>query len=1266
MKDPDQQEDNFECQSVLTPNPRCDVLSGPQLVLQSLLAIVLLTSVLPLGCQKSSTGSKDDTGILAEKTVEVLISSKELTRRDAESLNAPLFESLSPEQTGVDFVNLLAIDHPLSDLNISGFVCGGVCIGDVSGDGRPDLFFVNGLGKNCLYIQTGDFRFDDITDSARIDGGASWGAGAAFVDIDNDGDLDIYVCNYDSPNQLFVNEGNGERFTESAKQYGLDVIDASLMPAFADFDNDGDLDVFLLTYRYYRPDGRPTKPPVGFRNGRPYILPEFEKYYCLRRVGPSNYTADTCGRPDYLYRNNGDGTFSNVTLQAGIRGRGHGLSATWWDYNSDGWIDLYVGNDFIDADRFYRNNGDGTFTDVIADTMPYTTWSSMGADCADLNNDGLLDFMSAEMAATTHYKAKVTTGDMGDRRWFLENVWPRQTMRNTVFLNTGMDRFMEIGFLAGLAGTDWTWAVKMADFDNDGRVDVFVTNGSSRMITDADSPVTPDMLIGRTEWDIWKDSLALKEQNIAFRNEGDLRFKDFSEQWGLGHVGMSFSAAYGDMDGDGDLDMVVANLDEQVSIYRNREAEGHRVIVELKGKVSNRAGLGAVVRLETASGGKQIRQVNPATGFLSYNEPVVHFGLGDAAIVQKLSITWPTGFTQSFENIAADRRYVITEPNTETLSRRENTNHSETQFAEVADAMGLRFEHREKPFDDYKRQPLLPGKHSQLGGGMAWGDADGDGDEDLFVSGAAGQAGRLFIRQSTGQFVSSSVAAGVYEADKEYEDMAPLWFDADSDGDLDLLVTSGSVEVEENDVMLEDRLYVNDGKGGFSRASEGALPAARNSSSVAVASDFDGDGDLDLFIGGRVIPGRYPETPESQLLRNDKGVFTDVTDVIAPGLKHAGLVTGALWSDANGDGKLDLLVTCEWGPVKFFANIGNRLEERTQNAGLAERTGWWNAITGADVDHDGDIDYLVMNVGLNTKYGVATKSKPAVLYYGDMEGSGTKRIVEAKSDNSGLVPIRGRSCSTLAMPSVGERFPTYRSFASSSLPSIYTEKRLDSAVRLEANHFESGVLINDGDARFSWQSMPRLAQSSPGFGVVSTEIDGDGWVDVQMVQNLYSREAETGLWRGGIGVTLLGGERGLLQMAPQEKTGLVIDGDAKGLTVSDLNSDGWPDFIVTQNNGRLLAFQNSGTRGVKPLAVRLVGSVGNQAGVGARVTASHSDGRTQTAEVYAGSGYLSQSTAALFFGRADSPIETIQTRWPDGYLTTTDVSDGVDRVLIQR
>jgi hypothetical protein len=1184
---------------------------------------------------------------------------------------------LPPERTGVDLVHVLRMDHRLSLLNHTAYVCGGVAIGDVDGDSRPDLFFASGPDRNRLYLQTGaeavPFRFTDATDRAGVGGGEAWGTGAAMADIDGDGDLDIYVCNYDSPNQLYLNEGKSARFVESARRLGLDLNDASFMPAFADYDNDGDLDLFVLTYRYYQPGGRPARPPIGHTlDGRPFILPEYEKYYFLRQIGPKEYTADTCGRPDRLYRQNAGGTFTDVSLAAGLSAQGHGLSATWWDYDRDGLVDLYVGNDFTDPDHLYRNCGDGTFTDVIADVLPYTTWSSMGADCADIDNDGLLDFISADMAATTHFKAKVTMGDMGDRRWFLENAWPRQTMRNTLYLNTGTGRFMEVAFLAKLASTDWTWAVKLADYDNDGRADVFITNGVSRMSNDADVSVPPQALVGRDEWEIWKEKPEMKEQNLAFQNAGDLLFKDVSRSWGLDHVGMSYGAAFGDLDSDGDLDIVAVNLGEPVSIYRNLEASGHRVVVELKGASRNRYGLGAIVELTTASGGRQVRQMQPMTGFLSSNEPLIHFGLGGETVIESLTVSWPSGEQQTFQKLAADRRYTIAEPEVPQAPEepaRDAPPRAAPQFVEVSQAIGLSFAQRETPFNDFARQPLLPGKLSQLGGGLAWGDADGDGDEDLFVAGARGQAGQLFLRREDGNFEASDSAAQPFAADRDAEDMAPLWLDADADGDLDLLVTSGGVECEGREELLADRLYLNDGKGRFRRAPEGTLPPDGDSSGAAAAGDIDGDGDLDLFIGGRVVPGEYPMPPSSRLLRNDGGRFTDITGAFAPGLKRAGMVTAALWSDVDLDGRLDLLLTLEWGPVKLFANTGKALEDRTRAAGLDRRLGWWNSITGADIDSDGDIDYVVMNAGLNTKYGEPKEEKPVFLYYGDMEGNGTRQIVEAKADKAGVVPVRGRSCSSAAMPALARKFPTYRSFAASLLPEIYTQQCLDQALELEVNHLESGLLLNDGRGRFVWQSLPRFAQASPGYGVVAGEFDGDGRCEVHAVENFFTREPETGLWRGGIGVSLEADGSGRLDVVAPAQTGLVVPGDGKGLAACDFDGDGWPDLVAAQNNDRLLAFRNRGGGTVRPLAVELRGPPGNPTGAGARVTVTyagtHAGGRTQAAEVYAGSGYLSQSTAVLYFARGEGPVRSAAVRWPDGRTETVEVPEDAARVVIE-
>ncbi|MCH8992044.1 MAG: CRTAC1 family protein [Acidobacteria bacterium] len=562
-------------------------------------------------------------------------------------------------------------------------------------------------------------------------------------------------------------------------------------------------------------------------------------------------------------------------------------------------------------------------------------------------------------------------------------------------------------------------------------------------------------------------------------------------------------------------------------------------------------------------------------------------------------------------------------------------------------------------------------------------DADGDGYEDLFIGGAAGQAGRLFLASRSGRF--SGPKPGPWDEDRLSEDMAPLWLDVDSDGDLDLYVTSGGVECKAGDAVLRDRLYLNDGTGHFTKAPADTLPDVADSSSVAVAADFDGDGDVDLFVGGRVIPGQYPLTPFSRLLRNDDGRFTDITEDAAPGLKQVGLVTGALWSDADGDGRVDLLLTLEWGPVQLWHNTGGRLEDHTAEAGLANISGWWNGITGCDLDKDGDIDYVVTNFGLNTKYHASPK-EPALLYYGDLDGTGKMRIVEAAHEEHVLYPVRGRSCSSAAMPFIERKFPNFASFAKSDLGGIYTPQALAGVHKFEATHLRSAVLVNSGEARFEMKPLPRLAQAAPGFGVVATDFDGDSNPDVCIAQNFFSPQPETGRMDGGLSLLLRGDGRGALSPTSAAASGLVVPGDAKGLAVCDLNRDGWPDLAMTQNDGPLLIFINAGavetsptaasaaeplTRAGAPatikrmLAVRLRGRPGNPTALGARVSLVRGDGTRQTAEVYGGSGYLSQSTSWLFFGlgEEEGPQQLIVT-WPDGKRSSHTSNPSESRMTI--
>ena len=864
--------------------------------------------------------------------------------RSVDTSSSTMFRRLNSADTGIDFTNRADPNHPMSRLYHSGFVTGGVAIGDLNGDQRPDLFFASGPDTNRLYFQTGELTFQDVTERAGVGGGSAWGAGVSLIDIDNDGDLDIYVCNYATGNQLFINQGDG-RFDEQAERFGLAVEDAALVPAFCDYDCDGDLDLYLVTLRYYREGGRPTESPVGLDKSGPYILPKYEKYYALKpkgmRNGRAKFDLDSYGRKDRLFRNTGSGLFVEVTDQAGIAGLGFGLSATWWDYNQDGWPDLYVCNDFDDPDVLYHNNGDGTFRNVLKDVLPHTPWFSMGSDAADLNNDGRLDLFVVDMSATSHFKQKTTMGAMNAAKLREVAGPPPQYMRNSLFLNTGTGHFQEAAFMAGLANSDWSWAAKLADFDNDGWVDVFIGNGIVRSFNDSDIPFDNSMLIGRTIWDLFKDTPPRREQNLAFRNRGELDFEDVSQPWGLDHVGISYGAAYGDLDQDGDLDLVVVNLDEPISVYQN-QTQQKSLRLRLVGTESNRAGIGAEVRLETDHG-IQVRQLQPMTGFLSCNEPTVHFGVGDLSLIKKVTIRWPSGVVQTLQDLAPgsyrvrEDRDLQDKASLAVAAPAWQTPSSQPWFQR--DSAMQEFVHVDPEFDDFAQQPLLPNRLSQFGPGMAWADVDGDGDDDAFLGGGTGQAGRVLINDGVGDFRVSIQPA--LSQDATCEDMGALWLDVDQDDDLDLYVASGGVESIDQPQWFVDRLYLNDGQGNLARAAAETIPHRTESSGVVTASDFDRDGDLDLFVGGRFVPGQYPSPPKSCLLRNQAGTFEDVTP---DKLQAAGMVTSAVWSDVDADGWIDLLVTYEWGPIRLFRNVDGKLVDQTDEAGLGSLLGWWNGI----------------------------------------------------------------------------------------------------------------------------------------------------------------------------------------------------------------------------------------------------------------------------------------------------------------------------------
>ena len=1106
-------------------------------------------------------------------------------------------------------------------------------------------------------------KFEDVTDAAKLDSGDAWSAGAALVDIDNDGDLDIYICNFDTPNHLFINNGDGT-FDEKAKQFGIDYVGAGHTPTFCDYDLDGDLDFYLMTNFYYDPRGKLDKPISGMVNGKPSIMPGFEKYYGVTKVRrgaqPGSILIDheAVGQPDRLVRNNGDGTFTEVSKEAGIKGNGKGNSVTWWDYNEDGWPDIYVGNDFKDPDRLYRNNGDGTFTNTTEEMVPHTTWYSMGADVADLDGDGAMDFAIADMSGTNHFKQKTAMGAMSDSAEFLNTAVPRKYMRNVVYVNSRGGRFMEAAYLAGLANSDWTWTVRLADFDNDGLVDVFFSNGMSRDMNVSDNVEAGTTKLGETEWDkhVRAKTPELREQNIAYRNVGELKFEDVSKDWGLDHVGMSFASATADFDRDGDLDLVVCNLNEPVSVYQNNTADGNRAVIRLKGRL-NSWGIGAKVTVETKLG-TQVRQLTPIRGYMASHEPVVHFGLGDEKKIKKLTVHWPSGHAQSFEDIDANQRLTIVEPDGKAWPPKASVPTVEAVFQPSAALADIR--HSEIPYNDFVRQPLLPNRYSQLGPGLAWGDIDGDGDDDLWLGGARTRPVQIHRNDGKGKFAKIDFSAA--DADKESEDMGGLWLDLDSDGDLDLYVASGGVECNAGTEVLRDRIYLNDGKGGFTKAADDSLPDNFDSGSSVVAADYDRDGDLDLFVGGRIIPGRYPLTPKSRLLQNDAGKFSNVTESSA--LNQIGLVTGAVWSDVDNDGWIDLLVAQEWGPIKYFRNDEGKLIDQTSESGLSEVLGWWNGITAIDVDNDGDMDYAATNFGLNTKYH-ASVERPTLLYYGDFEGKGRPNIIEAEFEDKTLFPVRGLSCSSRAMPHLVKKFNTFTSFALADLDDIYEPKCLSDSKRCEANTLESGVFINDG-GKFTFKPFPRLDQVAPGFGIVAGDFDGDSYADLYTVQNFHGPQAETGRMAGGVSVLLQGNGDGTFVAMPPRESGLYVSGDAKSLTTADLNGDGQLDLVAGVNDDSLLAFEQS-RRSHKNLSIQLKGKNGNTLAAGSRIDVKFDDGTRRSVDVAAGSGYLSQSATLVNIALpGGTKVVDVEVRWPDGTSKKSTAVDVDERVEIQQ
>ena len=1074
-----------------------------------------------------------------------------------------LFEQLPPEATGVTFENTLVEDTTLNILNYLYFYDGGgVAAGDVNNDGLVDLYFTANQGPNKLYLNQGDFVFEDVTERAGVAGDADWTKGVTMADVNGDGFLDLYVSTVTylgqcGRNALYINNGN-LTFTDRAAEYGLDHEGFSNQAAFFDYDRDGDLDMYLVNHSVHTEDtyGKDTL--------------RYERH-------------PTAG--DKLYRNDGE-RFVDVSEAAGIYGGriGYGLGIAVSDFDFDGCPDLFISNDFHEHDYLYYNTCEGAFTEAIQEAMGHTSRASMGNDAADIDNDGRPDVVILDMLPERQDVLNTSAGADPYELYMLKRRFGyyHQVTRNSLQLNRGHRRFSEIGYLAGIHATDWSWASLLADLDNDGFKDLFVTNGIYHRPNDLDYVryVSTPAIQATLQGAIDTEDLALLDRmpqvplaNYAYRNNGDpgsgpgqaLTFTNKAAAWRLDQPGFSNGAAYADLDNDGDLDLVVNNLNAPATLYENHadtRTDHHYLTIILQGEGKNTAGFGARVIVKHA-GAQQMVEQAPTRGWISSVDPRLHIGLGAAATVDSLIVIWPDGRHQTLTDVAADQ--ILTVRQAEAAGNyRYPSAPPDPLFEDATDALALDYRHQENAFLDFNREILMPHRLSTEGPALAVGDVNGDGLDDLFAGGAKWQRARLLVQQSDGLFTPTNEA--LWHADSLHEDVDAAFFDAEGDGDLDLYVVSSGNEFWGQNDALKDRLYLNDGGGAFTRA-ENALPDLYANGSVVAPADFDGDGDVDLFVGSRVVSRNYGTIPTSYLLENDgAGVFTNVTTSRAEALAEAGMITDAAWTDTNGDGQLDLVVAGEWMPIRLFEQHDGQFIEQTE-AGFSGTDGWWNTIEAADMDGDGDVDLIGGNLGLNSALKTSP-DEPVRMYVNDFDANGSLDHLLTTYKNGIAYPFASRDQLIQQVPSLAPKYATYADFGDSRLEEIFTPNQLRDALVEEVYTFSSAYFENDGSGSFTMHPLPPEAQFAPVYAILIDDFDADGHLDLMLAGNFFGVRPQRGRYDASYGLLARGDGQGGFESVSLEAGNLVIDGEVRALQPLR-HADGSRLIVAARNDAAL-------------------------------------------------------------------------------------------------